>query len=247
MRPLMTAAPTPDRSSDKAFSTPALFEEPTPMSFVVLHRIDGEPNIAVSATRIERKRFASLQSAAAVLGAAQTAAANLRDESEQLLAQQECQARETGFAQGLSDGMVAVLGTLETERRLRQLLADRMADVVEQCVRSLLGDIGPTDVFQQRVRHLLRNNPSGSNATLHVCPAQAHLAQAVLNEQAATLAATGGELTWLTIYSDEQCAPDALVLETRVGFVDASIDLTLAHARDIISRAVQGAAMRMGM
>jgi type III secretion system HrpE/YscL family protein len=217
------------------------------MSFVVLHRVNDEPSIAVSATRIERRRFASLQSAAAVLGAAQRAAATLREESEQLLAQQEAEAREAGFAQGLADGVVAVMGTLETERRLRQLLADRMADVVEQCVRSLLGDIGPTEVFQQRVRHLLRNNPAGSNATLHVCPAQAHLAQAILNEQTAALGPSGGDMSWLSIYSDEQCAPDALVLETRVGFVDASIDLTLAHARDIISRAVQGAAQRMGL
>jgi hypothetical protein len=38
-----------------------------------------------------------------------------------------------------------------------------------------------------------------------------------------------------------------LVLETRVGFVDASIDLSLASARDLISRAVQGAASRLGL
>ena len=83
-----------------------------------------------------------------------------------------------------------------------------MADVVEQCVRGMLGDIGPREVFQQRVRHLLRNSPAGSNATLHVCPAKAHLAQAVIAEMAT---AAGGELSWLSIYSDEQCAPDTLV------------------------------------
>jgi type III secretion system HrpE/YscL family protein len=214
------------------------------MSFMVLHRLDGEAIITASATRIERGRFDALQTAGGVLRAAQLAATALREDSEQLLAAREEEAREAGYAQGVSDAMVAVMGTLDTERRLRQLLADRMADVVEQCVRGMLGDIGPREVFQQRVRHLLRNSPAGSNATLHVCPAKAHLAQAVVAEMAA---AAGGELSWLSIYSDEQCGPDTLVLETRVGFVDASIDLSLASARELISRAVQGAASRLGL
>jgi type III secretion system HrpE/YscL family protein len=218
------------------------------MSFLVLHRVagavQGDAAVAVRATRIERSRFETLKSASAVLQAAHAAADQLRAESEQVLAAQAMQAREAGFAKGEADAMVAVMGTLETERRLRQLLADRMADVVEQCVRSLLGDMGNTEVFQQRVRQLLRNNPQGSRATLHVCPAQAHLAHAVIAEQASM---AGGELAWLTVHSDEQCAPDALVLETRVGFIDASVDLTLAQARDVISRAVQGAAARMGL
>jgi type III secretion system HrpE/YscL family protein len=214
------------------------------MSLLVLHRVDGDTAMAVRATRIERGRFETLKSASNVLQAAHNAAERLREESEQVLEAQAAQAREEGHAQGMADAMVAVMGTLETERRLRQLLADRMADVVEQCVRSLLGDIGNTEVFQQRVRHLLRNNPQGSRATLHVFPAQAHLAHAVIAEQAS---AAGGELAWLTVHSDEQCAPDALVLETRVGFIDASIELTLANARDVISRAVQGAAARLGL
>ncbi len=214
------------------------------MSFLVLHRVDGDPSILARASRIERSRFETLKSASQVLQVAHDAAQRLREESEEVLAAQAARAREEGHAQGMADAMVAVMGTLETERRLRQLLADRMADVVEQCVRSLLGEIGNTDVFQQRVRHLLRSNPQGSRATLHVFPAQAHLAHAVIAEQAS---AAGGELAWLTVHSDEQCAPDALVLETRVGFIDASIELTLANARDVISRAVQGAAARMGL
>jgi type III secretion system HrpE/YscL family protein len=214
------------------------------VSFLVLHHTDGEPGLAVRGARIERRRFNTLQKATQVIQAAREAADSLREESEALLAQEQAQARDAGYARGLADAMVAVMGTLETERRLRQLLADRMADVVEQCVRSLLGDTGPTEVFQQRVRQLLRNNPSGSRATLHVCPAQAHLAHAVLAEQAN---AVGGDLAWLTVHSDEQCQLDALVLETRVGFIDASIDLTLAQARELISRAVLGAATRTGL
>lgn len=205
------------------------------MSLVVLHRT-GHATLAFSAGRVERSAFRCLKQSDEVLREAQTAVRLLHEESEAQIAAESAAANERGFTQGLSDGIVAVLGTLEMERCLRELLADRMADVVEQCVRSMLGEIGNTEVFRQRVRHLLRSNLVGASATLHVCPSQAHLAQGVVAEQAT---AAGGDLNWLTVYSDDHCKPDALVLETRVGFVDASIDLTLAGARDIISRAVQ--------
>jgi type III secretion system HrpE/YscL family protein len=214
------------------------------MSLVILHRVDGQDIISASASRIERGRFESLRSAADVLRAAKLAAAALREDSERVLAAQAAEAREAGFQQGLADAMLAVMGTLETERRLRQLLADRLADVVEQCVRSMLGDVGDAATFKQRVRHLLRNNPSGARATLHVCPAQVPLAQAAVAELAQD---DSDGLAWLTIFGDEQCAANALVLETRVGFVDASLELTLAQARDVIGRAVQGAAARLGL
>lgn len=205
------------------------------MSLVVLHR-SGKAMLAFSGGRIERTAFNCLKLGDEVLQEAQSIAKVLREESEAEIAAESAAANERGFTQGLSDGIVAVLGTLEMERCLRELLAERMADVVEQCVRSMLGEIGNTEVFKQRVRHLLRSNPAGASATLHVCPSQAHLAQGVIAEQAAL---AGGDLSWLSVYSDDHCNVDALVLETRVGFVDASIDLTLAGARDIISRAVQ--------
>ena len=214
------------------------------MSLLVLHCLDNRPVLSASGTRIERGRFEALQSAAEVLRAAHTAAAELRDDSEQLLETQKAEARDAGYEQGLADAMVAVMGTLETERLLRQVLSDRMADVVEQCVRSMLGDIGPVEAFQRRVRHLLRGTPTGSRAILHVSPSQAHLVQALIAEQCA---AAGGDLGWLTVSSDEQCSTDSLVLETKVGFTDASVELTLAGARDVISRAVQGAAARLGL
>jgi type III secretion system HrpE/YscL family protein len=214
------------------------------MSFLVLHRLDGEPIITTKATRIERSRFEALHEASGVLRAAQHAAEAMREDSEYLLATREEEARQAGYERGMAEAMVAVMGTLDSERRLRQLLADRMADVVEQCVRGIIGDPGSREVFGQRVRQLLRAAPAGSNATLHVAPAQAHLAREAITQVAA---AAGGELTWLSLYVDEQCPSDALVLETQVGFIDARIELSLAAAREAISRAVQGAASRLGL
>jgi type III secretion system HrpE/YscL family protein len=213
------------------------------MTLAVFHRSPGT-HMLLSGTHIQRAAFAVLCDADQVLSHAQQAAQTLHDDTERLVQAQRDMAFQAGLAEGRTAGTLAVLGSLEVERRLRELLASRIADVVEQCLRSVLGDMGEATVFQRRVRQLLRNvNPAGG-ATLHVCPAQAHLAQAVIDEQGE---AAGAPLRWLSVMSDDHCQPDALVLETRVGFVDSSIELTLAGAREIISAAVQRAASQLGL
>ena len=212
------------------------------MSFAVLHR-HHDSTMLLSGRHIERAAFQVLVSADRLLDEAAVAAQALRNDVERLVQAQRAEAHETGLREGRADGVLAVLGTLEVERRMRELLASRIADVVEQCVRNVLGDMGPVEVFQRRVRQLLRSGAAGGAATLHVCPAQAHLAQAIVDEQAQV---AGGELNWLTVFSDDHCARDSLVLETRVGFVDSSIELTLNGARDIISRAVLRATSQLG-
>lgn len=212
------------------------------MSFTVLHR-HGESTMLLAGQRIERRAFEVLGSADRLLAEAEARAEALHAELEQQLAAERAAAHEIGLQQGRRDGLVAVLGTLEAERRLAELLATRLADVVEQCVRNLLGDLGPVEVFQRRVRQLLRSQSAGGAATLHVCPTQAHLAQAIVDEQAQ---AAGAVLNWLTVHSDDHCARDCLVLETRVGFVDSSIELSLQATRDIVTRAVLSASAQLG-
>ena len=212
------------------------------MSFAVLHR-HNDNTMFLSGRHIERGAFQVLLSADRVLDEADVAAQALRDDMDRMVQAQLAEAHAIGLREGRADGTLAVLGTLEVERRLRELLASRIADVVEQCVRNVLGDMGPVEVFQRRVRQLVRSGATGGAATLHVCPAQAHLAQAIVDEQAQV---AGGALNWLTVFSDDHCARDSLVLETRVGFVDSSIELTLSAARDIISRAVARATSQLG-
>jgi flagellar biosynthesis/type III secretory pathway protein FliH len=113
---------------------------------------------------------------------------------------------------------------------------------VEQCIRNMLGDIGPADVFRRRVQHLVRTAPGSAPAVLHVCPSQAHVAQAVVAELAQSSATP---LSWLSVVSDDHCAPHVLVLETQVGFVDASIELTIQGVRDLIGRALTQASTQV--
>lgn len=196
----------------------------------------------LASQRLLPQAFRAVQQADAVLQEAQAMARRQLQAHQQELQVQRTQAQQAGFAQGRREGMAAVLGTLALERRMRALFAARMADVVEQCMRQMLGDIGSAELFRQRVLHLLTQADRRA-VILHVCPAQAHWAHAAVQP----LADASGDLSWLVILSDNRLAPDAMVLETRTGFIDASIELTMAGMRELIAEAVTRASLRTSL
>jgi type III secretion system HrpE/YscL family protein len=212
------------------------------MSLTLLHR-DGEHSLALAGTRIERQVFRVLGSAEALWAEAAAAAVRQRQEAEAEARRLHVQAWNQGYADGRAEGVASLLGTLEMERRARALLSERLADLVEQCVRSMLGSLGDAELFRQRVQHLVRSHRTAGSARLRVCPSQAHWASAAVAE---LLPLVEGEAPWLSVVADEDCAPDALMLETRVGFVDASVELTLAGARSIVEAALRRAEEGLG-
>lgn len=208
------------------------------MTFAVLHRADASL-LTFAGARIGRLAFRQLVACDELLHEARSAAHTMLEEAERSTAAQFERAREEGFAQGRAEGVVAVLGTLEIESRMRDLLTTQIAALVEQCVRNILSELGPDEVFRRRVHRLIRGGASAGASKLHVSPGQAHLVHAMLD---ALRQEAGTDMNWLAVVSDETCARDALVLETQVGFVDASLDLTLASMGDIVARAVDRAA-----
>ena len=207
------------------------------MTFALLHS-GQESALLFSGSRIGKNAFKELVASDELLCEAQAAAQNLLNNVERSTAEEFERGREAGFEQGRSEGIIAVLGTLEVERRMRDLLTGQISALVEQCVRNILSEVGPEEVFRRRVMRLIRGGSSAGASKLHVNPGQAHLVHAMLASHTIDI---GGDMSWLAVLSDESCARDTLVLETQVGFVDASLDLTLAGVSDIIGRAVDRA------
>jgi type III secretion system HrpE/YscL family protein len=208
------------------------------VSLTVLKR-DESMVLAVAGTRIDRNAFRLLESAEALWAEAADSAARMRQVAEVDAALLREQGRQQGFEQGRAEGLSCVLGALEIEKGIRALLADRIVALVEHCLRNMLGSFDDTELFRLRIRHLVRTSRLSGGARLRVCPSQAHLAAAAVAE---LVPPSGGETTWLTVVPDEFCEPDALVLETSVGFVDASLELTLEGVRDILRRSMAVAA-----
>ena len=207
------------------------------MSFGVLHR-QPERELWFDGSRIARRAFEPLRDADALLQRARDEADALREHAKQEVQRHYDEAREAGLQAGRAEALGAVLGSIEIEAQLRELLADRLADLVEQCLRALLGEIGASEVLRQRTRHLLRQVAPGRGVTVYAHPAQAAAVRDAVTE---LLAEQGQALHWLRVQGNEYCALDSLVLETQVGFVDSSVLLTMKGLREVIVQAVRRA------
>lgn len=211
------------------------------MSLLYL-QCDTPGSLALAGTRIPRKAFRVLNSAEAVWAEAAEAANRARQQGELDAAQLRELGQQQGLAEGRAEGVASVLATLEIEQGMRTLLAERIVALVEHCLINMLGSFDESELFRLRIQQLVKSSRLAGGARLRVCPSQAHLAAAAVADLASS---PGGDKPWLTVVPDDGCGPDALVLETSVGFVDASLELTLQGVRDIIQRAmnlaVQGA------
>lgn len=204
------------------------------MSLVYL-QCDTAASLAVAGTRIPRKAFRVINSAEALWAEASEAAARMRQQGELEAAQLRELGQQKGLAEGRAEGVASVLGTLAIEQGMRTLLADRIVALVEHCLTNMLGSFEEPELFRLRIQQLVRTSRLDGGARLRVCPSQAHFAAAAVAELAGS---RGGDVPWLTVVPDDGCEPDALVLETAVGFVDASLELTLQGVREIIQRAL---------
>jgi type III secretion system HrpE/YscL family protein len=212
------------------------------MSFGVLHR-HAQRELWFGGSRISHRAFEQLRDADALLQRARAEAEALREQARQDVQQQFEEARKAGLQAGHAEALGAVLGSIEIEAQLRELLADRLADLVEQCLRALLGEIGSSEVLRQRARHLLRHVAPGRGVTVYAHPAQASAVRDAVTE---LLAEQGEALHWLRVQGNENCALDSLVLETQVGFVDSSVSLTMQGLREVIVQAVRRAHGQLG-
>ena len=214
----------------------------------------GEPaQLLFSGSRIPRETFRVMRLADDVLREAERSAAQLREQAAAEAASQKEQARRQGFEQGRIEAMAAVLGTLEVERRLRELLSHRLADIVEHCLRGMLGEFGEPQLMRQRVLHMLNKAdasamPNGSGgqaasvgaATLYVCPEQLPMIQEVVS------ALGQDNIGGLTVVADGRRAPDALLLESKVCFIESHLQLTLQEARELVQQALAHAMQMLG-
>ncbi|MFN9805551.1 MAG: type III secretion system stator protein SctL [Betaproteobacteria bacterium] len=211
------------------------------MSLLLL-KAESHAALIASDAVIRRDVFRQLHDIDCLLREAQASAQEMvhraREEADALRAA----AYEDGLLRGHEAAVVAVLSTLDVERRMMDLLADRIGKVVEQCIRSLIGQVAAAELYQSRIRHAVSTLVPEGQATLHVAPGQAHVAQEAL---ARLVERTGADLRWIAIRVDERCPVDEFVIETQVGFVDARLSTTIDDARRIIEQAIRRAADRL--
>jgi flagellar biosynthesis/type III secretory pathway protein FliH len=205
-------------------------------------------------TRIARENFEALSLADHVVQEAQQATQQVHEQALIVINDREQKAYEKGLHEGRLKGLAQVVGTLEVERQLRELLSHRLADIVEHCLHRFLGEPGKSPLMRQRILNLLKTCGAGSvsnldtnetgskieGVTLYVCPEQLSEVQTIINQLG------DGHVGGVNVVADERRAPDALLLETKMGFVDSNLEITLQEVRFLVQQAVAHAMRTLG-
>jgi type III secretion system HrpE/YscL family protein len=206
------------------------------VSLCVLHN-EQDGRLLLGSRQLSPGEFALLKRAQDVLAAARQEASLARAQTEQWRDMHRSDGFAEGHAQGRLEGVAAVLGSVALASRMQALLTEQLSDIVTQCLHSLLGSQPADELFAHRVRQVVIQAAPAGEVRLLVHPRQAAQAQEVLAE---LRRAHGWLPEGMRVHANERCAPGLITLETQVGFVDASVELTLESARQALSRALAG-------
>jgi flagellar biosynthesis/type III secretory pathway protein FliH len=197
--------------------------------------------IAFDGVRIPRQVFSALSDCDAALEAAHDAASRLREQAAGGIAAEREAARREGYEAGREAGLASVIAVADWQQRVAERMTDRLADLVEQTLRAVLGQLDPAVVQRARLLQLLAaaRTAQGSAAVLNVHPAQLHQLQSVLAQAALQAQATGATLPAYELRADDRCERDVFVLETPSAFIESRVELPLSRVRSLIFAAVE--------
>jgi flagellar biosynthesis/type III secretory pathway protein FliH len=195
---------------------------------------EQQPLLLVAAKRLTQVHLEALRDAEQVLALASAEATRIRGEARAEALTLKEAARAEGAGQGRRDAIVALLGTAELGRRLQELIAERLADVVQHTLRQLVGEPGDVAFMRRRIEHLLQSghgiaSPGAASAATLRC----HPADFAVVRDAAAVIPRG-----LRLVADPGRPPGSLLLQLRDRFIESDLLLTLQQAGDLVRQAV---------
>lgn len=108
----------------------------------------------------------------------------------------------------------------------------RMVDLVLQAVQKIIDDFDDRDRVMLTVRNVLSVVRNQKQMTLRLHPAQVEVVKSRINELLAAYPGVG----YLDIMADSRLKPDACILETEIGLVEASLDTQIAALRSAFQK-----------
>lgn len=189
------------------------------MSLTVVIGSQAGPALAIGGALVPRDTLHALVHAQDITAQAEAHARMRTAKAAEEAHTVRAQAHAEGLAQGRAEAMGRLLGAWAAEARLRQLLEDRLADVLERSLRSLIGPPGDAEGLRLRALHLLRaggiegGKPGAACLVVHPADALA------IDAMAASLG--------VSVRPDAQRPSGQLLLEMPDGFVVSDIEATV--------------------
>ena len=168
---------------------------------------------------------ATVRSAAEIVAAAETQAAQIREDAKAAYEEE----RKKGYDKGIADGKTEIamqkLDLVDSSVAFMENVEEKMSDIVMKALKSCVAEIGDREMVIQIVRKtraaVIRTQ---RQVTLKVSPELVETVRARVSE----LTATFPTIETFDVVEDPRLKGSACVLETEAGVADASVESQLA-------------------
>jgi len=168
---------------------------------------------------------ATVRSAAEIVAAAETQAAQIREDAKAAYEEE----RKKGYDKGIADGKTEIamqkLDLVDSSVAFMEDVEEKMSEIVMKALKSCVAEIGDREMVIQIVRKTMAAViRTQRQVTLKVSPELVETVRARVSE----LTATFPTIETFDVVEDPRLKGSACVLETEAGVADASVESQLA-------------------
>ena len=168
---------------------------------------------------------ATVRSAAEIVAAAETQAAQIREDAKAAYEEE----RKKGYDKGIADGKTEIamqkLDLVDSSVAFMEDVEEKMSEIVMKALKSCVAEIGDREMVIQIVRKTMAAViRTQRQVTLKVSPELVETVRARVSE----LTATFPTIETFDVVEDSRLTGPACILETEAGVADASVDTQLA-------------------
>ena len=180
---------------------------------------------------------ATVRSAAEIVAAAETQAAQIREDAKAAYEEE----RKKGYDKGIADGKTEIamqkLDLVDSSVAFMENVEEKMSDIVMKALKSCVTEIGDREMVIQIVRKTMAAViRTQRQVTLKVAPELVETVRARVSE----LTATFPTIETFDVVEDPRLKGAACILETEAGVADASVDTQLAAIKRSLDRHIMG-------
>ena len=168
---------------------------------------------------------ATVRSAAEIVAAAETQAAQIREDAKAAYEEE----RKKGYDKGIADGKTEIamqkLDLVDSSVAFMEDVEEKMSEIVMKALKSCVAEIGDREMVIQIVRKTMAAViRTQRQVTLKVSPELVETVRARVSE----LTATFPTIETFDVVEDPRLKGSACVLETEAGVADASVESQIA-------------------
>ena len=168
---------------------------------------------------------ATVRSAAEIVAAAETQAAQIREDAKAAYEEE----RKKGYDKGIADGKTEIamqkLDLVDSSVAFMENVEEKMSEIVMKALKSCVAEIGDREMVIQIVRKTMAAViRTQRQVTLKVSPELVETVRARVSE----LTATFPTIETFDVVEDPRLKGSACVLETEAGVADASVESQIA-------------------